>query len=272
MKGNKHRQPRPGLDKSARASVFDSETGVVFGVIPVMEALRSTAGRVRKILISEARRDQRTSEILELARSRGVPVSRVPGEDVAAIVPIGATHQGVAAFVRNVEFVNSDRLIEKACEETGSTLLVLDGVEDPRNLGAIIRTAECSGVTGVFIPQRRAAGITETAVKTSAGATNHVDIAKVTNIKRLIDDLKSAGIWTVGSSGDADMLYSGWDFTQRTAVILGGEGKGIRRLTAESCDALVRIPMCGRIESLNVSVAAGVLLFEAVRQKSKNRS
>lgn len=272
MKRNRNRPPVAGRAKKSKTSIVDSESTVVYGVMPVLEALRASAGRIRKILIFDGRTGTRTQEISDLARSQGVPVSRVTRDEVSEFVPADATHQGVAALVRNIEFVDSEALIRKACETQDSTLLVIDGVEDPRNLGAIIRTAECSGVTGIFIPQRRAAGITDTAVKSSSGAVNHVDIAKVTNINRLLEELKSVGIWTVGTAGDAEMIYSEWDFTQPTAIVLGGEGKGIRRLTAESCDTLVRIPMCGTIDSLNVSVAAGVLLFESVRQKTSIRS
>ena len=151
-------------------------------------------------------------------------------------------------------------------------LVLLDGVEDPRNLGAILRTVECAGADGVFLPERRAVGLNETVAKSSAGAIEHVRVAKVTNLNRLIDDLKSQSIWVVGTSGDADMNYSDWDWTQPSALVLGSEGSGLHRLVAENCDALVKIPMYGRIESLNVSVAAGVVLFEARRQREQKGS
>jgi 23S rRNA (guanosine2251-2'-O)-methyltransferase len=147
--------------------------------------------------------------------------------------------------------------------------VVLDGVEDPRNLGAILRSAECAGVDGVFLPERRAVGLTETVAKSSAGATEYVRIAKVGNINRLIEELKSRDIWVVGTSGDAKTSYTDWDWTRPSALVLGGEGSGLHRLVAENCDVLVKIPMYGKIESLNVSVAAGVILFEALRQRNK---
>jgi len=140
-------------------------------------------------------------------------------------------------------------------------------VEDPRNLGAILRGVECAGADSVFIPERRAVGLTETVAKSSAGATEYVKVAKVANINNLIDRLKEHNIWVVGAGGEAETIYTEWDWTQSSALVLGGEGKGLHRLTAEKCDALVKIPMLGRIESLNVSVAAGVILFEAVRQR-----
>ena len=158
----------------------------------------------------------------------------------------------------------------KITAKENSLTLILDGVEDPRNLGAILRAAECAGVDGVFIPERRAVGLTETVAKSSAGATEYVRIAKVGNLNRLIDELKSNNIWVIGASGEAEMIYSDWDWTRKSALVLGGEGKGLHRLTAEKCDALVKIPMRGKIESLNVSVAAGVILFEAIRQRTKD--
>ena len=147
-------------------------------------------------------------------------------------------------------------------------LLVLDGVEDPRNFGAILRTAECAGVDGVVIPERRSVGLTETVAKSSAGATEYVAVAKAPNLNRLIEDLKERDIWVVGTSADAETTYVDWDWSRPTALVLGGEGKGLHRLVAENCDVLVKIPMCGKIQSLNVSVAAGVILFEARRQRT----
>jgi 23S rRNA (guanosine2251-2'-O)-methyltransferase len=144
---------------------------------------------------------------------------------------------------------------------------VLDGVEDPRNLGAVLRSVEGAGAGGVFIPERRAVGLTETVAKSSAGAIEYVKVAKVANINRLIEELKERNIWTIGTSADAEISYTDWDWTQASALILGGEGKGLHRLTAEKCDVLVKIPMYGKIESLNVSVACGVILFEAKRQR-----
>jgi 23S rRNA (guanosine2251-2'-O)-methyltransferase len=147
---------------------------------------------------------------------------------------------------------------------------VLDGVEDPRNLGAIIRVVECSGADGVIIPERRAVGLTETVAKSSAGAVEYVKVAKVQNLNKLIDELKSRDIWVVGTAATGEMSYDEWDWTRPSALILGGEGSGLHRLVAENCDVLVNIPMYGKIDSLNVSVAAGVILFEARRQREEN--
>jgi 23S rRNA (guanosine2251-2'-O)-methyltransferase len=144
---------------------------------------------------------------------------------------------------------------------------VLDGVEDPRNLGAILRTSECAGVDGVFVPERRAAGLSETVAKASAGAIEHVPVARVTNLSLLIKQLKERNVWVIGTAADASMEYTEWDWTKPSALVLGGEGAGLHRLVRERCDVLVRIPVQGRIESLNVSVTAGIILYEALRQR-----
>src|SRR5262249_36568329 len=143
----------------------------------------------------------------------------------------------------------------------------LDGLEDPRNFGSILRTAECAGVVAVFTTERRAVGLTETVAKTAAGALEYVPVARVTNLPRLIEQLKERNIWVVGTAADAAMQYTEWDWTLPTTVLLGGEGAGLRRLVRERCDALVRIPVVGRLDSLNVGVAAGVVLYEALRQR-----
>jgi 23S rRNA (guanosine2251-2'-O)-methyltransferase len=171
------------------------------------------------------------------------------------------------AFAAAADYVSVDSIIENA--GPAPLIVILDGVEDPRNLGAILRGVECAGADGVIIPDRRAVGLTETVAKASAGAVEYVKVAKVTNLNRMIEDLKERNIWVVGTSGDAKTPYTEWDWTQPTALVLGAEGKGLHRLVAENCDALVNIPMYGKIDSLNVSVAAGVILFEARRQRSK---
>ena len=147
-------------------------------------------------------------------------------------------------------------------------VLVLDGIEDPRNLGAILRTAECAGASGVFIPERRAAGLNETVAKASAGAVEYLPVARVTNLSVLIRQLKERNVWVVGTAADARSDYSEWDWTRPTAIVLGAEGSGLHRLVRENCDQLVKIPVHGRIESLNVSVASGIILYEALRQRS----
>ena len=238
----------------------------IYGVLPVLEALRANARRIDKIMIAEGAGERRLTDVIELARQHGVLVSKIPRESLNRLVEPSANHQGIAAFAAAANYVSADEIFRTANE--AALIVVLDGVEDPRNLGAILRTVECSGADGVLIPERRAVGLTETVAKSSAGAAEHVKVAKVTNINRLIEDLKGRGIWVVGTSGDAKMDYTDWDWTQPSALLLGGEGSGLHRLVAENCDVLVKIPMYGKIESLNVSVAAGVVLFEAKRQRA----
>ena len=190
---------------------------------------------------------------------------------MSKLIENDANHQGVIAFVASADYYPAGKLLDEIYQKVKANekplIVILDGVEDPRNLGAILRTIECAGADGVFIPERRAVGLTETVAKSAAGAIEYVKIAKITNVNRLIDELKEHNIWVIGTSGEAKTDYTDWDWRVPCALILGGEGKGLHRLTAEKCDALVKIPMRGRIESLNVSVAAGVILFEAIRQR-----
>lgn len=244
--------------------------GLIFGVLPVLEALRSNARRVEKIVVAEGARAHRLAEIFDLAREHRIIVDRVTSERLNSLAGPGNNHQGVVAFAAAADYVDSDEIFDAIEDE--ALLVLLDGVEDPRNLGAVLRTAECAGAHGVFIPERRAVGLNETVAKSSAGAIEHIKVAKVTNLNRLIEELKSRDIWVVGTSGDADLSYTDWDWTRPSALVMGSEGSGLHRLVAENCDALVKIPMYGRIESLNVSVAAGVVLFEARRQRGTNSS
>ena len=260
-------KPKP----ETRKPEIELAKNIIFGVLPVLEALRAENRRIEKIMIAEGVRETRLAEIMFLARNSGVSFQKVPRENLSRLVEIGANHQGVLAFVAAADYYPTDKLLSEIYRkiEAGEKplIVILDGVEDPRNFGAILRTIECAGADGVFIPERRAVGLTETVAKSSAGASEYVKVAKVINLNRLIDTLKTHNIWVIGTSGDAKMNYTDWDFNVPCALILGGEGKGLHRLTAEKCDALVKIPMRGQIESLNVSVACGVILFEAERQR-----
>lgn len=257
-----------------RRTTNDAAKNIVFGASPVLEALRASTRRIEKIFIAEGAGEHRLSEITSLARQSGVPFQKTPRENLSKFAGATANHQGIVAFVAAADYYPADKLLDEIYRkiEAGEKPLIvlLDGVEDPRNLGAILRTVECAGADAVFIPERRAVGLTDVAAKSAAGALEYVKIAKATNLNRLIDELKEHNIWVIGTSGEAEMNYSDWDFTTPCAIVLGGEGRGLHRLTAEKCDALVKIPMRGRIESLNVSVAAGVLLFEANRQRVSN--
>lgn len=253
----------------ANAEARSESGGSVYGLNPVLEALRAGTRRIEKVYIADGAHEHRVNEIVDLARRGGVPFQKIRRDALERFVERGANHQGVVAVAAAAEYADADELIAELASKTAPIALVLDGIEDPRNLGAILRTAECAGVDAVFVPEHRAVGLTETVVKTAAGATEYAKIAKVKNINRLIGELKSNNIWVVGTSGAATDEYIDWDWTRPTALVLGSEGKGLHRLVAENCDALVKIPMRGRIESLNVSVAAGVLLFEAQRQRNR---
>ena len=252
---------------AARPPERPAAHAAMFGVLPVLEALRANARRIDKILVAEGVREKRLEEIFDLARANGVRVDRVAREVLERSVDSNANHQGVAAFAAAADYVTVDDLLDGVAKE--ALLIILDGVEDPRNLGAVLRSAECAGADGVIIPDRRAAGLTETVAKSSAGAIEYVKVAKTTNLNRLIEDLKARNIWVVGTSADAATEYTDWDWRQPSALVLGAEGTGLHRLVAENCDVLVKIPMYGKIDSLNVSVAAGVILFEARRQRSR---
>src|SRR3954467_1248458 len=218
---------------------------------------------MRALRIGE-RADERLKQLLDVARERGVRVTRVPA-DVLDRESRRGVHQGIIADVDEGEAYSVEQLVRGAAAVP--LIVVLDGIEDPQNLGAILRTADAAGVDGVVVQSRRSAARGGAAAKASAGAVSHVRIAEVVNIARAVEELKEAGVWTVGLAGEANATYDSIDFTVPTAIVLGSEGAGVRRLVRERCDFLVSIPMLGHVESLNVSVAAGVTLFEAVRQR-----
>jgi len=237
---------------------------IVYGINPVLEALRAgRAGSVVAIRISH-RADARLSAVIDAAKKAGVAVTRV---DAGALdrASKGGVHQGVVAEVEDRESLGPEDLVRGA---TGAPLIVvLDGIEDPHNVGAILRTVDAAGASGVVRQERHAAPLGGATAKASAGAVSHVRIADVVNISRALEELKAAGVWTVGLAGDAEKRYDEIDYTLPTALVVGAEGTGLRRLVREKCDWLVSIPMQGHVQSLNVSVATGVVLFEAVRQR-----
>ncbi|MGI8811897.1 MAG: 23S rRNA (guanosine(2251)-2'-O)-methyltransferase RlmB [Pyrinomonadaceae bacterium] len=258
---------RPTRANSDERRDREPAAGLLFGVLPVLEALRSNPGRIDKIFVADTAKEHRLAEITALAREHCITLNRLEREKFSRIAPADVNTQGVIAYASPVNYADAEELIEAAGD--ASLFLILDGIEDPRNLGAVIRSAECAGVSGIFIPERRAVGLTETVAKSSAGAVEYAKVAKVANISRLIERLKKKNIWVVGtSSGTAERSYSDWDWKRPSAIVLGSEGSGLHRLVAENCDMLVKIPMYGKIDSLNVSVAAGVILFEARRQRN----
>jgi len=235
---------------------------VIYGINPVLEALR--AGSVREVHLTR-RPDARVAEIERLAASGGVRVVRTTPEALAALSGV-TQHQGVAA---RLETARRRWTLRDLVEGVASPLVVvLDGVEDPQNVGAIVRTADAAGVTGIVRQERRSAALNAAAAKASAGALAHARIVDVVNIVRAMEELKERGVWLVGLAGDGAQPYDAVDYRPPTAIVLGAEGEGLRRLVREHCDFLARIPMRGHVSSLNVSVAAGVVLYEAVRQRS----
>jgi 23S rRNA (guanosine2251-2'-O)-methyltransferase len=234
---------------------------IIYGLNPVLEALR--AKRVRRVRVS-ARSDKRMDEVLGLAGAQGVPVERADAQalDHAAR---GGVHQGVVADVEDAREYSVEELAASA--DGPPLIVVLDGLEDPHNVGAILRTCDAAGATGVIRQTRHAAALDGVVGKASAGALASARIATVVNIARALDELKAANVWTIGLAGDAEEGYTDVDWTLPSALVLGAEGTGLRRLVRDTCDRVVRIAMRGSVDSLNVSVAAGVVLYEAVRQR-----
>ncbi len=233
----------------------------------VLEALRS--GRpIGKILVAEGSRPGPLQELRRLARERGVLVQEVERMRLDRMSLTGK-HQGVIALALAKEYVTVDDILRVARERQEEPfLLVLDGIEDPHNLGALIRTAEGAGVHGVVVPKRRAAPLTAAVGRASAGALEYMAVAQVPNLARCIEDLKSRGLWVVGADPQGEQVYTDADLTGPIAVVIGSEGKGIHRLVKEKCDFLVTLPMRGRISSLNASVAGSLVMYEIVRQRA----
>jgi len=234
---------------------------LIYGINPVIEALK--AGRAREVRVDAALRD-RVREVRAMADAHRVPVRIVPAAELDRAAR-GGVHQGVVAEVAQAPDYGVHDLV--ACADGPPLLVVLDGIEDTHNLGAILRTVDAAGAHGLIRQTRHAARLDGAAAKASAGAIAHVKVANVVNIARAIAELKEAGVWTIGLDAEAREAYDEVDFTQPSALVVGAEGQGLRRLVRESCDRLASIPMRGQVSSLNVSVAAAIVLFEAVRQR-----
>jgi 23S rRNA (guanosine2251-2'-O)-methyltransferase len=236
----------------------------IYGVLPVLEALRAGSRRIERVIIAEGARHERLSEVIEAARRAGISIRREPRAALNRL-SANANHQGVLAVVSAASYADEEELV--AAINRNTIFVLLDGVEDPHNLGAVIRTAECAGASAIFIPERRAAHVTDAVVKTSAGAVEYLPVARVTNLASFVERLKRESVWVVGVEGSGEMSYTDYDYSGAVALVFGSEGQGLHRLVRERCDAVVSIPMRGRINSLNVSVAVGVVLFEAARQR-----
>ncbi len=241
---------------------------IIEGRNPVIEALR--AGRpIIKVVLDRNTRGSAVAEILRLSREQGVPIQYVAGHIIGGQSATG-THQGVIAYGAAKDYVSLDDLLALSREKNESPLYcVLDGIEDPQNLGAILRTAEATGFHGVVVRSRRAVGLTAAVVKASAGAIEYVPVARVANISQSIDALKRNNVWVIGIDMAGELDYGKIDFKLPTAIVIGSEGRGLAELVRKRCDSLAFIPMKGKIGSLNASVAAAVVMYEAFRQRSK---
>jgi 23S rRNA (guanosine2251-2'-O)-methyltransferase len=238
------------------------------GFHAVEEAL--AAGRpLDRIVIARGRHGERVEAVVQLARSKSVPVRF---EDRLQIDRLAGTrdHQGIAALAAAKPALELEDLL--AAKTPQGLLVLLDGIEDPHNLGAIVRTALAAGANGVVIPERRAAGLTDTVERASAGALAHLPVARVKNLVRAMEEMKEAGYWLIGLDERAEQKYTEADFSGQVGIVLGGEGEGLHELTRKRCDFLVSIPTSGPVRSLNVSVAAGVVLFEVVRQRQQRKT
>jgi 23S rRNA (guanosine2251-2'-O)-methyltransferase len=242
----------------------------IYGINAVTEALKAQKRSFEWVGMAKERHDIRLQRLIEDCRKAGVPVkylSRVELDRMAGT----AAHQGVVAVTSAKQYSDLDDVVGgKRGQYT--LVVVLDGVEDPHNLGAILRTADAAGADGVVIPERRAASVTGTVTKASAGASEHLPIAKVTNISRTVEELKERNVWTVGLDERSKKTYDELDYKMDCALVLGSEGKGLHDLVKRKCDFLVSIPMLGKVPSLNVSVAAAVVLYEIVRQRRAGES
>jgi 23S rRNA (guanosine2251-2'-O)-methyltransferase len=249
------------------AGVADSKRNFVYGLHAVNAVLERAPERLLELWIAQPRDDARTRELRDRAQALGMRVQSVSAEALAKLVG-DVAHQGAVAAVRPLRAWDEHDLLQGLSQTAGDPLLlILDGVTDPHNLGACLRTADAAGAHAVLIPKDRAAAVDGVVRKVAAGAAEFVPVASVTNLARAIDLLKERGIWVVGTDGEAPQTLYAADLKRPLALVLGGEGTGMRRLTRERCDFVVRIPMAGQVESLNVSVAAGVALFEARRQR-----
>lgn len=251
----------------ARVDGSDSPSEVIYGLHAVREALRAGVRPLQRLLLLGT--DRQFADIVQLAREKRVPVHIEPRAALDRLVP-GGRHQGVVGLVAAKAYAEPGDILLSAQGEGKTPLLVLlDGVEDPHNLGAILRTAESSGVQGVFIPERRAVGLTSVVAKASAGAVDHMPVGRVPNLSRLIERLQDAGLWVYALDADAPKVYTALDFRGPVALVFGGEGRGVRPGVRGACDDAAHIPMLGKVGSLNVSAAAAVVLYEALRQRQE---
>lgn len=238
---------------------------VIYGIHAVEEALKARGRTFEYVAVARDRHDAKVQRVIDSCRAAGIAV-RFEGREHLNRLAKTASHQGVVAIAAQKKYNDLDEILQhKRGQHT--FVVVLDGVEDPHNLGAILRTADAAGVDGVVLPERRAVGVTATVVKASAGASEHVPVAKVTNIARTVEELKSNNVWTVGLDERGSQPYDKVDYQMDCAIVLGAEGRGLHDLVRKKCDYLVSIPMLGKVPSLNVSVAGAIVMYEVARQR-----
>ncbi|MGI5920548.1 MAG: 23S rRNA (guanosine(2251)-2'-O)-methyltransferase RlmB [Syntrophomonadaceae bacterium] len=236
------------------------------GVNSIMEALKGRR-KVQKIFIQEGRSGRRIEELVRLAAKKGIYIQYVEKQRLDQMYTI-SNHQGIIAQVESYEYSSLEEVLEYAAlKKEPPLLLLLDGIEDPQNLGSVIRTAECAGVHGIVIPRHNSAEITAAVARASAGAVEHMHMVQETNLVSVIKRLKKEGLWVVGADMEGEADYFAVSIPNPTAIVVGGEGQGIRRLVKENCDLLVKIPMAGMVNSLNASIAAALVIYEVIRQR-----
>ncbi|MEO6815334.1 MAG: 23S rRNA (guanosine(2251)-2'-O)-methyltransferase RlmB, partial [Edaphobacter sp.] len=233
---------------------------VLYGLHPVEEAIRSGSRQLDHVSVARERRDERLERLIQLCRTAGIRVELEPRDQLTRLARTDA-HQGVLAVVKERQFLGVEDLLARKEEGQHRFFLALDGVEDPHNLGALLRTADGAGVDGVILPERRSAPVTATVAKTSAGASEHVRIARVTNLVRALEQMKQKHIWVLGLDERGTPDYTEFDFNTDCVLVLGREGAGLHDLVKKTCDHLLRIPMAGQVSSLNVSVAGAVVMY-----------
>jgi 23S rRNA (guanosine2251-2'-O)-methyltransferase len=239
---------------------------VLYGLHPVEEAIRSGARHLDHISVARERRDERLERVIQLCKAAKIRVDIEPRDQLTRLAKTDA-HQGILAFLRDRQFLTVEDLLAPKSDGEYQFFLALDGVEDPHNLGALLRTANGAGIDGVILPERRSAPVTATVAKTSAGASEHIRIARVTNLVRSLELLKQKNIWVLGLDERGTPDYTDFDFNTNCVLVLGSEGAGLHDLVKKTCDHLLRIPMAGQVSSLNVSVAGAVVMYEAMRQR-----
>lgn len=243
---------------------------ILFGLHAVSAIIEKNPQRIKRLLISKDRKDNKLNDLIKLAKSQAIPIETTSNKELDRVAK-EANHQGVIAYCEPVQ-TYTEHDLPQLLGGASPLLLVIDGVQDPHNLGACLRSADAAGVNAVIAPKDKAVGVTATVSKVASGAAETVPFVQVTNLVRALEKLKELGVWIFGADGSAEQSLYQTDLTGPSAIVLGAEGTGLRRLTREHCDMLIKIPMVGSVESLNVSVATGVILFEALRQRIATKS